>query len=168
MSMTIEIDAPRNLHPLVSAAGGVGALNPPHPFEHNHHCAQWTPRERVRFRFLWVHTVRTRAEIAAELGRTMDACSAQARTMQIKRPTPEKKPKAPRAPSRAENRPEAGRAEAERQAERIRAHWDSAGQPKVVEVRYVPGPSGHTGSWSAVITEPVAFRVPVVTRKMGR
>jgi hypothetical protein len=139
--------------------------------------APWTPQEKVRLRFLWTQTIRTRANISEELGRTISACSAQSQTMMLKRFHPEAaakvdspRPKAhPKAAvkisvSLPENRPEAGRADAERQAKRIRVYWEALGQPKTVDVRYVQGCAGNTGSWSPVILDKIAFRAPVSRR----
>lgn len=133
-----------------SNAGGSFGL------EHNRHCAPWTARQLARFRHLWTQTVLPRAQIAAEMGRTGNACSAQAQNMVIKRPKIGRQRKEPARISQV------GRAVAERQAETIRAYWISIGQPKAVEVVYVSLGKDRGGAWSAVIAEPVAFVAPVV------
>lgn len=138
-----------NLAPGSNAGGSFG-------LEHKRHCAPWTSRERARFRYLWTQTVVPKAQIAAEMGRTKTACSAQAQYMVIKRPAIGRQRKEPARISQV------GRAVAERQAETIRAYWISIGQPKAVEVVYVSLGKDRGGAWSAVIAEPVAFVAPAV------
>jgi len=124
--------------------------------------APWTPNEKKRLRFLWTQTIRTRAEIAQELGRTMDGCSAQAQAMMIKRSRPNAAPITDRLLSKGKS--EGNRVDAERQAKRIREYWLALGQPKTVDVRYVQGPGGYTGSWSPVILDEVVWCAPKVAR----
>ena len=124
--------------------------------------APWTPSEKKRLRFLWTQTIRTRAEIAQELGRTMDGCSAQAQAMMIKRSRPNAAPITDRLLSKGKS--EGNRVDAERQAKRIREYWLALGQPKTVDVRYVQGPGGYTGSWSPVILDEIVWRAPEVAR----
>jgi hypothetical protein len=124
--------------------------------------APWTPSEKKRLRFLWTQTIRTRAEIAQELGRTMDGCSAQAQAMMIKRSRPNAAPITDRLLSKGKS--EGNRVDAERQAKRIREYWLALGQPKTVDVRYVQGPGGYTGSWSPVILDEVVWCAPKVAR----
>lgn len=142
----------QNLAPGSNAGGFFG-------LEHNRHCAPWTARQLARFRHLWTQTVLPRAEIAAEMGRTENACSAQAQNMVIKRPRHAAIGRQRKEPVRIS---QVGRAVAERQAETIRAYWISIGQPKTVEVVYVDLGKDRGGAWSAVIAEPVAFVAPVV------
>ena len=122
----------------------------------------WTPNEKARLRFLWTQTIRTRAQIAQELGRTMDGCSAQAQTMMLKRSRPNAAPITDRLLSKGKL--EGNRVDAERQAKRIREYWLALGQPKTVDVRYVQGPGGYTGSWSPVILDEVVWCAPKVAR----
>lgn len=141
-----------NLAPGSNAGGSFG-------LEHKRHCAPWTSRERARFRYLWTQTVVPRAQIAAEMGRTKTACSAQAQYMVIKRPALPAKERKRKEPARISN---AGRATAERQAETIRAYWVSIGHPRTVDVVYVSLGKDKGGAWSAVVAEPVAFVAPAV------
>ena len=124
--------------------------------------APWTPNEKKRLRFLWTQTIRTRAEIAQELGRTMDGCSAQVKAMMIKRPR--SNATATINPLLSGSRLEGNRVDAERQAKRIREYWLALGQPKTVDVRYVQGRGGYTGSWSPVILDEIVWRAPEVAR----
>ena len=123
--------------------------------------APWTPNEKKRLRFLWTQTIRTRAQIAQELGRTMDGCSAQAQSMMLKR---FRSNAAEITNPLVKNLPGGSREDAERQAKRIREYWLALGQPKTVDVRYVQGRGGYTGSWSPVILDEIVWRAPEVAR----
>ena len=60
--------------------------------------------------------------------------------------------------------PGGSREDAERQAKRIREYWLALGQPKTVDVRYVQGRGGYTGSWSPVILDEMVWCAPKVER----
>jgi hypothetical protein len=124
--------------------------------------APWTPNEKKRLRFLWAHTIRTRAQIAQELGRTIDGCSAQARAMMLTRFRPDAAAIINQLASRKIS--EGSRVDAERQAKRIREYWLALGQPKTVDVRYVQGRGGYAGSWSPVILDEMVWCAPEVER----
>lgn len=134
----------------------------------NHRSSPWTPLQRQEFRRLWSDPNFSRDEIATKIGRSLDACSAQAQVMGMKRP---KKPKPPPKPVKIDVRrvgPEAAegsRADAENCAANIRAYWSRQGKSVRVEVVYVPGIEGHLGSWSARIMDTVA--VPAAPKRRG-
>ena len=124
--------------------------------------APWTTNEKKRLQFLWTQTIRTREQIAQELGRTMDGCSAQAQSMMLKRfrstAAEITNPLLPKS------LPGGSREDAERQAKRIREYWLALGQPKTVDVRYVQGRGGSTGSWSPVILDEMVWCAPEAER----
>jgi hypothetical protein len=64
----------------------------------------------------------------------------------------------------SKNLPGGSREDAERQAKRIREYWLALGQPKTVDVRYVQGRGGYTGSWSPVILDEMVWCAPEVER----
>lgn len=103
------------------------------------HYAPWTAHDLRKLRTLYVHTVLTVAEIARMMHRTETAIRSQTQVMRIKR-----RKKAPRVTT-----PPDPRANALRQAARIRAYWQKQGERVTVVVEETPA------GWTARIVDQV-------------
>lgn len=117
----------------------------------------WTDEAIEQFKADWLNQAMTVQEVADKHDRTLAACMQKASVLGLRR-TQRAKVVAYARPPGPPPADGPARAEAERQAENIRAYYARQCQSVTVEVVYVPGTMTRVGCWSPRIVEPVKAR----------